>query len=142
MRRPDALRLGAAIFAIAALFPLTASASAPHVEQADLTGDINNIAAAYIASAVSRAEADRADALLVVLNTPGGISTSMDDIVTSLLNSKVPVIVYVYPSGARGFSTLCSSGTLLTIRLVTAYDTTARDVDGLLDAVAAEAAQA
>src|SRR5207249_1249541 len=41
---------------------------------------------------------------LLVLNTPGGISTSMDDIVTSLLNSKVPVIVYVYPSGARAAS--------------------------------------
>src|SRR5207237_446799 len=43
-------------------------------------------------------------ALLVVVNTPGGISTSMDEIVTSLLNSKVPVVVYVYPSGARAAS--------------------------------------
>src|SRR5207253_8411917 len=34
----------------------------------------------------------------------GGISTSMDDIVTSLLNSKVPVIAFVYPSGARAAS--------------------------------------
>jgi membrane-bound serine protease (ClpP class) len=41
---------------------------------------------------------------LVVINTPGGISTSMDDIVTSLLNSKVPVIAFVYPSGARAAS--------------------------------------
>ena len=104
MRRWDALRLGAVTFALAALLPLTASASAPRVDQADLTGDINTIMAAYIASAVSRAEADRADALLVVVNTPGGISNSMDDIVTSLLNSKVPVIVYVYPSGARAAS--------------------------------------
>jgi membrane-bound serine protease (ClpP class) len=38
------------------------------------------------------------------MNTPGGISTSMDDIVTNLLNAKVPVIVYVYPSGARAAS--------------------------------------
>src|SRR5436305_2511554 len=38
------------------------------------------------------------------MNTPGGIYTSMDEIVTSLLNSKVPVIVYVYPSGARAAS--------------------------------------
>ncbi|TMB76701.1 MAG: nodulation protein NfeD, partial [Chloroflexi bacterium] len=60
------------------------TASAPHVEQADLTGDINTITASYIQSSVSRAEADHADALLVVLNTPGGISNSMDDIVTSL----------------------------------------------------------
>ena len=60
--------------------------------------------AAYIADAVTRADADHADALLVVMNTPGGISTSMDDIVTTLLNSKVPVVVYVYPSGARAAS--------------------------------------
>jgi membrane-bound serine protease (ClpP class) len=53
---------------------------------------------------VSRAESDHADALLVVMNTPGGISTSMDEIVTSLLNCKVPVIVYVYPTGARAAS--------------------------------------
>jgi membrane-bound serine protease (ClpP class) len=53
---------------------------------------------------VSRAEADHADALLVIMNTPGGISTSMDEIVTSLLNSKVPVIVYVSPTGARAAS--------------------------------------
>lgn len=104
MRRVGALRVGAVSFALAALLPLSASARSPHVDQADLSGDINTITAAYMANAVSRAEADRADALLVVLNTPGGVSTSMDEIVTSLLNSSVPVIVYVYPSGARAAS--------------------------------------
>jgi membrane-bound serine protease (ClpP class) len=104
MRRWSALRVGAVAFAFAALMPIHASAGTPHVDQADLNGDINTIMAAYIANSVSRAEADHADALLVEVNTPGGISTSMDDIVTSLLNSKVPVIVYVYPSGARAAS--------------------------------------
>jgi membrane-bound serine protease (ClpP class) len=99
-----AIRVGLAAIALAFLLPLHASAGTPHVEQADLNGDINTIMAAYISSAVARAESDRADALLIVMNTPGGISTSMDDIVTSLLNSKVPVIVYVYPSGARAAS--------------------------------------
>jgi membrane-bound serine protease (ClpP class) len=91
-------------FGAALLLPLHASAATPHVEQIDLTGDINSIMAAYIAGGVTRAENDRADALLVVMNTPGGISSSMDDIVTSLLNCRVPVIVYVYPSGARAAS--------------------------------------
>jgi membrane-bound serine protease (ClpP class) len=104
MRVRLALRIGAMAFAAAALLPLSASAATPHVERADLTGVINNIMAAYMATAVNRAENDRADALLVIVNTPGGISTSMDDIVTSFLNSKVPVIVYVYPSGARAAS--------------------------------------
>ncbi|MFI4971468.1 MAG: nodulation protein NfeD [Candidatus Dormiibacterota bacterium] len=104
MRKRSALRLVGCLFALAALSPLGASAATPHVERADLTGDINTIMASYIESSVSRAEADHADALLVVMNTPGGISTSMDDIVTSLLNSSVPVIVFVYPSGARAAS--------------------------------------
>src|SRR5438445_5865682 len=104
MRVRHLLGAGAVALAIAALLPAPAAASAPRVEQADLNGDINTIMAAYISASVSRAEADHADALLVVINTPGGISTSMDDIVTSLLNSKVPAIAYVYPSGARAAS--------------------------------------
>jgi len=98
-------RLGWLILGVAgALLPVQAAAAAPRIEQVDLNGDINTITANYIQASVSRAEADRADAVLVVLNTPGGISTSMDDIVTSLVNSTVPVIVYVYPSGARAAS--------------------------------------
>jgi membrane-bound serine protease (ClpP class) len=105
MRAWAALRLGCLFFAAGAiLVPLNASATTPHVEQADLNGDINNIMSAYIQTSVNRAEADHADALLVVMNTPGGISTSMDEIVTNLLNSTVPVVVYVYPSGARAAS--------------------------------------
>jgi membrane-bound serine protease (ClpP class) len=105
MRMLAALRFGWLLFAAAAaVLPANVAASTPHVEQADLNGDINNIMSSYIQTAVSRAEADHADALLVVMNTPGGISTSMDEIVTSLLNSSVPVIVYVYPSGARAAS--------------------------------------
>jgi len=105
MRARVALRLVGMLFAAAAaLLPLQAGAASPHVEEVDLNGDINNIMSAYIQSAVNRAEADHADALLVVMNTPGGISTSMDEIVTSLLNSTVPVVVYVYPTGARAAS--------------------------------------
>jgi membrane-bound serine protease (ClpP class) len=104
VRKGRAIRVGLATIVLAFLLPLHATAGTPHVEQADLIGDINTIMAGYISSAVTRAETDRADALLIVMNTPGGISTSMDDIVTDLLNSKVPVIVYVYPSGARAAS--------------------------------------
>jgi membrane-bound serine protease (ClpP class) len=105
MRALAALRVGWMLLALAAAaVPLNAGAATPHVERADLDGDINNIMSAYIQTAVSRAENDHADALLVVINTPGGISTSMDEIVTNLLNSTVPVIAYVYPSGARAAS--------------------------------------
>jgi len=104
VRRTRLLLLVIAGAALVALAPLHAGAAQPRVVQANLSGDINNITDAYIANEVSRAESEHADALLVVLDTPGGISTSMDDIVTSLLNSSVPTIVYVYPSGARAAS--------------------------------------
>jgi membrane-bound serine protease (ClpP class) len=98
-------RLGLLMLGAAAVFlPMQAAAAAPRVEQADLNGDINNVMSAYMQTAVNRAESDHASALLVVVNTPGGISTSMDEIVTSLLNCSVPVIVYVYPTGARAAS--------------------------------------
>jgi membrane-bound serine protease (ClpP class) len=104
MRGSGLFRVAAVAAAVAAMLPLRAGAASPHIIQADLTGDINNITDAYIANEVSIAESQHADALLVVINTPGGISTSMDNIVTSLLNSSVPTIVYVYPSGARAAS--------------------------------------
>ena len=105
MRVRVALRLGWLLFGAAiALAPAAAAAASPHVEQVDLNGDINNVMSAYMQNAVSRAGSDHADALLVVINTPGGISTSMDEIVTSFLNSKVPVIAYVSPRGARAAS--------------------------------------
>jgi membrane-bound serine protease (ClpP class) len=100
-----AFRFGWMLFLTAiALAPVAAQAATPRVEEADLNGDINNVMSAYMQNAVSRAESDHADALLVVINTPGGISTSMDEIVTSMVNSKVPVIAYVSPTGARAAS--------------------------------------
>src|SRR6266567_9284980 len=69
-----------------------------------MEGDINTITVGYVGQAVRRAEAERAAAILVVMNTPGGDLQSMDSIVTSLLNSRVPVIAFVYPAGARADS--------------------------------------
>ena len=92
------------VAAAVALLPIHGSAAAPLVVQADLNGDINDISDAYISSVVTRADGEHASALLLILNTPGGISTSMDGIVTSLLNAHEPVIVFVYPSGARAAS--------------------------------------
>jgi len=94
----------ATIAALLALAPAAASARAPLVEQADLDGVINSVMADYIGQSVSRAAADRAAALLIVMNTPGGEMDAMDRIITSLLNSPVPVVVYVAPPGARAAS--------------------------------------
>lgn len=81
-----------------------ASADTPRVHVISLEGEINAVTAGYVSSAVTRAGADHAGALVITINTPGGVSASMDEIVTTLLNAPVPVAVYVAPSGARAAS--------------------------------------
>ncbi len=96
----------ALVCALGSLFlqPTPAAAVSATVLQTHMEGDINTITVGYVGQAVRRAEAERAAAILVVMNTPGGDLQSMDSIVTSLLNSKVPVIAFVYPAGARADS--------------------------------------
>lgn len=96
--------MAAAVIALAAHALSGASAASPAVVQATLDGEINSATATYIAQSVQRAESEHAQALLVIMNTPGGLSTSMDDMVNSLLHSRVPVVVYVAPVGARADS--------------------------------------
>src|SRR5439155_11253150 len=94
----------AAVIGLAAQAPSGAFADSPLVLRATLAADINDVTAGYVHQAVSQAETDHATALVLVLNTPGGLSTSMDDIVTTLLNARVPVVAYVAPAGARADS--------------------------------------
>ncbi len=67
-------------------------------------GVINPVASEWIATAVAQADRDGAEALIIQLDTPGGLDTSMRDIVRTILASPVPVIVYVAPSGGRAAS--------------------------------------
>jgi len=54
--------------------------------------------------AIDRAQAERAQALIIQLDTPGGLERSMRAIVQRMMNAEVPVIVYVAPTGARAAS--------------------------------------
>lgn len=65
---------------------------------------IQPISAEYISRAIDKAASEHADAVLIDLRTPGGLETSMREIVQKILASPVPVIVYVSPSGARAAS--------------------------------------
>jgi membrane-bound serine protease (ClpP class) len=94
----------AALAALAAGAPSSASASGPLVVRASLDGEVNTATARYVDQAVRKAESEHAALLVLVLNTPGGLSTSMDDMVTSLLNSQVPVAAFAAPAGARADS--------------------------------------
>ena len=67
-------------------------------------GTINGVKERYISRAISRAEEDGAALLVVELDTPGGLLDSTRNIVEELLNSPVPVAVYVSPRGAQAGS--------------------------------------
>jgi membrane-bound serine protease (ClpP class) len=81
-----------------------AADSRPLVLAIKLDSEINPVSASFVEDSVNRAEDRHAAALVILLDTPGGLSTSMDDIVRAELGSKVPVIVYVSPEGARAAS--------------------------------------
>jgi membrane-bound serine protease (ClpP class) len=65
---------------------------------------VHPITAEYITRALDRAEAAGDRLVIIALNTPGGLDTSMREIITGIVNSKVPVATYVSPSGARAAS--------------------------------------
>ncbi|HEY7098369.1 MAG TPA: nodulation protein NfeD [Terriglobales bacterium] len=65
---------------------------------------IQPISAEYIARAIAEAERSKDDALLIELNTPGGLVDSTRDIIEKILAARVPVIIYVTPGGSRAAS--------------------------------------
>ena len=66
--------------------------------------EVNPVTQDYLTSHISTAAKDGYDAVVILLDTPGGLSTSMKKIYTAELNAKLPVIVYVSPNGARAAS--------------------------------------
>lgn len=71
---------------------------------ADLDGAIGPAAARHVADAVDLARDRSAEVLILRINTPGGLATSMRDIITEILASPVPVVGYVAPAGSHAAS--------------------------------------
>jgi len=69
-----------------------------------LEGPVSPISAAALSSALNRAEAGGYEALVLEVDTPGGLETSMRDMVKNLLAARVPVLAWVSPGGARAAS--------------------------------------
>ncbi|MEJ2066439.1 MAG: nodulation protein NfeD [Deltaproteobacteria bacterium] len=67
-------------------------------------GIINPASAGYIVRGIDKAEQDGASCLVIEMDTPGGLMESMRSIVKRMLGSRVPIIVYVAPSGSRAGS--------------------------------------
>ncbi len=82
----------------------------PSVELIKVDGTINPAVASFIDDAIDSTLRSGASALVIELDTPGGMLTSAEHIVKSLLSAPVPVIVYVTPSGASA----ASAGTFVT----------------------------
>ena len=90
---------------MAALLPaIPARAAEPHVLVATLTGVINPITDTYVSTAVDRAVQGHDTALIIAMDTPGGLDTSMRDIIKKMLGAHIPVVIFVSPSGARAAS--------------------------------------
>jgi membrane-bound serine protease (ClpP class) len=81
-----------------------AQMAAPVIVTLRLDGVVDPFTADYITGNVQRAEDQGAEAVLLYMDTPGGLGSSMDQITESFLASKIPVIAYVSPSGARAAS--------------------------------------
>ncbi len=98
-----ALLLGAHMFG-------AASASA-HVNVIIIDGSINPASSDFVQNAIRQSESEQAQALLIELDTPGGLLSSTKDIIQAMLNADVPIIVFVAPKGAWA----ASAGTFITL---------------------------
>jgi membrane-bound serine protease (ClpP class) len=94
----------ATVIAAALLPALSVRASDSQVLVATLGGVINPITDNYISKAVDMAVADGSNALIIQMDTPGGLDTSMRDIIKKMLGAPLPVVIFVSPSGARAAS--------------------------------------
>ncbi|MEJ2697924.1 MAG: nodulation protein NfeD [Candidatus Sulfobium sp.] len=96
---------------IAALVSSVHSVANNKVLVIKVSGVINPVSAEFIGRSLAEANEQRDDALVIELDTPGGLDTSMRSIVKGIIGSLTPVIVYVAPSGARA----ASAGVFITL---------------------------
>src|SRR3984885_455384 len=91
------------LFGLLALFFL-GSVSSAEVLKVVVNDTIQPVTEEYIARAISEAERRNDRAILIEINTPGGLVDSTRKIIETITNSSVPVIIYVTPSGSRAAS--------------------------------------
>ena len=111
-RRAFAMGLSAALWLLAVLMPgLQAADERRVVDVVSVSDAITPPIGEYILKSIRQAAESGAQAIVIQLDTPGGLDLSMRDIIKECLNAPVPVVVYVSPSGARA----ASAGVLITI---------------------------
>jgi membrane-bound serine protease (ClpP class) len=90
---------------------LSVSAAAARVDVLQVKGVINPVMAGYVERGIRQSETGGATMVVIEMDTPGGLDTSMRDIVKSIVNARLPVVVYVFPPGGRA----ASAGTFITM---------------------------
>ena len=106
-----AARRAAALLLAGLLTALASSAAGGTVNVVTVSGGINPAVADYLERSIGQSEREGVEALVIELDTPGGLLSSTKDIVNAILNAQVPVIVFVSPRGAWA----ASAGTFITL---------------------------
>jgi len=88
----------------AASSPDSQSSSSQTVVQLRIDDEIEPVLAEYVVNGIKQASTQHASLILITLSTPGGLDTSMREIIQAILSSPVPVVTYVYPTGSRAAS--------------------------------------
>ena len=91
--------------------PVHGQEAPPRVVVLTVKGQLSGIIASYVEAGIAQAEQRSAEAVIILLDTPGGSIDLMNRIVQAIVNAPVPVIVYVYPPGAHA----ASAGTFITL---------------------------
>ncbi len=81
-----------------------AQAASPRIDVLTVKGTINPVLIDYIGRGIEQAEDNGASAVIIQMDTPGGLDLAMRDIIQEIVNARVPVVVYVSPAGARAAS--------------------------------------
>jgi len=109
--RIPVLKILAIALALSSLPALTAGAGTRQVDVIRVEGVISPVAAEFIAESLDEAVRAGSICLIVELDTPGGLMESMRSIVKAFMNSPIPIVVYVAPSGAQD----ASAGVFITL---------------------------
>jgi membrane-bound serine protease (ClpP class) len=113
MARAPVLRLATFLTAaaVAVGFAQAPASERPRVIVAELDGIIHPVSAEYITGVIDQADTSGAEAVVLILRTPGGLLDSTQTIVSRMITSRAPVVVFVGPAGARA----ASAGFIITI---------------------------
>jgi membrane-bound serine protease (ClpP class) len=104
MRSLLRISLAAALLGLAAGAAVAQSEEVPRVLAVEFANDVNPVTQDYVTDAIDRANDESYDAVVLLLDTPGGLDSSMRAIIKKMLASEVPVVVYVSPPGSRAAS--------------------------------------